>query len=94
MLVLTRKLSEKIQVGDNITISVLKVKGNTVRLGIEAPRDVHIKRGELPPKSEEFGDETDAEEEETSPRGGTQTQQHQPLTPFLLRSCESFDVIV
>ena len=40
MLVLTRKLQEKIRVGNDITITVLRVKGNTVRIGVEAPRDV------------------------------------------------------
>lgn len=48
MLVLTRKLNEEIVIGDNIKVTVLQVKGNSVRLGIEAPRDVRIVRGELP----------------------------------------------
>ena len=48
MLVLTRKTQERILIGDNITISILKLKGNTVRIGIEAPRDVRVLRGELP----------------------------------------------
>jgi carbon storage regulator CsrA len=48
MLVLTRKTQEQIHIGDNITISILKLKGNTVRIGIEAPRNVRVLRGELP----------------------------------------------
>ena len=52
MLVLTRKLNQEILIGDNVKITVLKVKGNTVRLGIEAPREVRIVRGELPVESE------------------------------------------
>ena len=48
MLVLTRKLQEQICIGDNVTISVLKIKGNTVRIGIDAPRDVRVLRGEIP----------------------------------------------
>jgi carbon storage regulator CsrA len=47
MLVLTRKYQEKIRIGDNITITVLRTKGKTVRLGIEAPADVPVIRGEL-----------------------------------------------
>jgi carbon storage regulator CsrA len=47
MLVLTRKLQEKIRIGSDITITVLRVKGNTVRIGVEAPRDVRVVRGEL-----------------------------------------------
>jgi len=47
MLVLTRKQNEKIQIGDNITITVVRMKGKAVRLGIEAPRNVNVLRGEL-----------------------------------------------
>lgn len=47
MLVLTRKPHEKVQIGDHITITVLKTKGKSVRLGIEAPADVPVLRGEL-----------------------------------------------
>ncbi len=48
MLVLTRKHQQQIRIGGNITITVLRVKGNTVRLGIEAPRNIRVVRGELP----------------------------------------------
>ena len=47
MLVLTRKYQEKIRIGNNITITVLRTKGKAVRLGIEAPVDVPVIRGEL-----------------------------------------------
>ncbi len=47
MLVLTRKLQEQITIGQDITITVLRVKGNSVRIGIDAPRSVHVVRGEL-----------------------------------------------
>jgi len=47
MLVLTRKQNEKIRIGDQITITVLRMKGKTVRLGIQAPSEVNIARGEL-----------------------------------------------
>ena len=47
MLVLTRKYQEKIRIGDNITITVLRTKGKAVRLGIEAPTNVPVIRGEL-----------------------------------------------
>lgn len=52
MLVLTRRGQERIQIGDQITVTVVKIKGNTVRLGIEAPRHISVVRGELPPKAE------------------------------------------
>lgn len=47
MLVLTRKYQEKIRIGNNITITVLRMKGKAVRLGIEAPPEVPVIRGEL-----------------------------------------------
>lgn len=53
MLVLSRKQQQDIVIGDDIKITVLKVKGNTVRLGIEAPRDVRVIRGELPRNDEQ-----------------------------------------
>lgn len=47
MLVLSRKYQEKVRIGDGITITVLRAKGKAVRLGIEAPADVPVIRGEL-----------------------------------------------
>ena len=47
MLVLARKKEQKIQIGRNITVTILKVKGQSVHLGIEAPGDVRILRGEF-----------------------------------------------
>jgi len=47
MLVLTRKLGEVIRVGDTVTVRVLEVKGNHVRLGVDAPSDVRIYREEV-----------------------------------------------
>jgi carbon storage regulator len=49
MLVLTRKLGEKILIGDDIAIQVVAIEGGKIRLGIEAPRDVAIYRQELLP---------------------------------------------
>ncbi len=62
MLVLTRKYQEKIRIGDNITITVLRTKGKAVRLGIEAPTNVPVIRGEL---SFEHESEAAAEPAET-----------------------------
>lgn len=47
MLVLSRKANETIQIGDDITIKIIETKGDTVRIGIEAPKSVDIVRGEL-----------------------------------------------
>jgi carbon storage regulator len=47
MLILTRKLGEQITIGDEITIKLLEIKGNQVRIGIEAPRHISIHRQEI-----------------------------------------------
>jgi carbon storage regulator len=47
MLVLSRKVGERIQLGDNITVAVVKIQGNLVRLGIEAPPQMVVVREEL-----------------------------------------------
>ena len=47
MLVLSRKPGEKIIIGNGITLTVIEVKGNQVRVGIDAPDDVRILRAEL-----------------------------------------------
>jgi len=47
MLVLTRKPDQMIEIDQRITIKVLRVKGKSVRIGIEAPQDVAIRRSEL-----------------------------------------------
>ncbi len=51
MLVLSRRESEKIKLGDKIVVTVVRVAGDRVRLGIEAPTDLLILRGELEPHS-------------------------------------------
>ncbi len=47
MLVLTRKPGQRLMIGDNIVVTVLSVHGGQVRIGIEAPRSVSIRREEL-----------------------------------------------
>lgn len=47
MLVLTRKVNQRIKIGDNIIITLVKMQGDQVRLGIEAPRDVVVIREEI-----------------------------------------------
>jgi carbon storage regulator len=47
MLVLTRKIDQKILIGDNIEITVVAISGDAVRIGIDAPKDVKIMRQEI-----------------------------------------------
>lgn len=47
MLILTRRIGESIIIGDDVTITVLGVKGNQVRLGVNAPKDVSVHREEI-----------------------------------------------
>lgn len=47
MLILTRRVGETLMIGDQVTVTVLGVKGNQVRLGVNAPRDVAVHREEI-----------------------------------------------
>jgi len=63
MLVLSRKVGQKLVIDDNITIVINRISGNRVSIGIEAPSDVHIMRGELDKIRREFAG-SDAETEQ------------------------------
>lgn len=47
MLILTRRIGESVIIGDDVTITILGVKGNQVRVGINAPKDVSVHREEI-----------------------------------------------
>ena len=51
MLVLTRKVNESLLIGEDIVITVVEIKGDKVRLGIEAPKEISIVRSEIAPQS-------------------------------------------
>lgn len=47
MLILTRRVGESLMIGDNVNVTVLGVKGNQVRIGVNAPKDVAVHREEI-----------------------------------------------
>ena len=47
MLILTRRVGETLMIGDEVSVTVLGVKGNQVRIGVNAPRDVSVHREEI-----------------------------------------------
>ncbi len=47
MLALTRKVGERLVIGDNIVVTIVSIKGDSIRLAIEAPKEIKIYRGEI-----------------------------------------------
>lgn len=71
MLVLTRKLMESFYIGDDICVTVVRMEGGQVRLGIEAPREIPIVRGELVERAKARAmTEGTPERASARPRGG------------------------
>ena len=67
MLILTRRVGETLMIGDQITVTVLGVKGNQVRIGISAPKDVSVHREEIYQRIKREGPEGHAEAESGTP---------------------------
>jgi carbon storage regulator CsrA len=78
MLVLSRKVGERIHVGNDIVLEVRKISGNRVTIAVEAPRDVRILRGELELAAREFEDE---EPEVASSKSAQNAAQPGPIMP-------------
>ena len=56
MLILTRRVGEVLRIGDDVSITILGVKGNQVRIGIDAPKDVAVHREEIYQRIKREGD--------------------------------------
>ena len=81
MLVLSRKIGEVICIGEDIEVVVLSVKGGRVKLGFAGPRDVSIRRGELPGASE-FGHDAIAAAVMAKPVAGLGNQSDATVVPL------------
>lgn len=66
MLILTRRVGETLMIGDDITVTVLGVKGNQVRIGINAPKDVAVHREEIYERIRQEGEAESAAESKPS----------------------------
>lgn len=62
MLILTRRIGEAVKISDDITIRILEVQGNQVRLGIIAPREIAVHREEIYQKIQSKKDDDDSDE--------------------------------
>ena len=60
MLILSRRVGESLMIGDDVTVTVLGVKGNQVRIGVNAPRDVEVHREEIYSRIKERQNQTPA----------------------------------
>ena len=61
MLILTRRVGETLIIGDNVSVAVLGVRGNQVRLGVDAPKDVAVHREEIYQKIQDEKDSSASE---------------------------------
>lgn len=73
MLILTRRVGEKLVIGDNVTVTTLGIKGSQVRIGIDAPRDVTVNREEIYQRIQEEKKALNGNEGVRAPTPKTQT---------------------
>lgn len=72
MLVLSRKQNESIKIGGSVTVTVVGIRGNKVRLGVDAPRDITIDRQEVAERKAKEVTRSDTTSMTTRPEGAVQ----------------------
>ncbi len=83
MLVLSRKAGEEILIGDNIRVVINRIAGNRVTIGVTAPEEVRIVRGELRPIVDAFKDAGDTNAESATPLPTDLGLSDSTSTPFV-----------
>jgi carbon storage regulator len=86
MLILSRKVGESISIGDNITVVVNRIAGNRVAIGIQAPSNIRVIRGELERFTDEFEVESSGSSTESTPVPSGIALEHGASTGFVPRS--------
>ena len=86
MLILSRKVGESIAIGEDITVVVNRIAGNRVALGIQAPNNVRVVRGELERFVKEFDSDEAEATAEAMPVPSTVTLDHATSTGFVSRT--------
>ena len=76
MLILTRRVGETLMIGDEVSVTVLGVKGNQVRIGVNAPKDVAVHREEI----------FERIKREDEPHGGGSAETPVPRRPLQIKS--------